>query len=384
MMQPNKITQGVLYLVIFAAPPASSAHDFIAGALTEGWDVYTFANPQAMPMLERSLIMRFTGSPVHSEEAFIKDLTTLPPADAIVVAPATFAAINQWASGTGETLAMYVLYEGNVQATPTIVAPCIRWQLAQHPVYVRSIARLKEWNVRLLYDAEKVLPSHMVSWKEILDELRKMQQDQYQHPVIQTDFFPEEIRTVAAAERYDLTSSYVARLAREGLVRARRVGRDWVIDEVALRNYLRERRKPGPKSRALKVYRGWREVHEGVRTLSVTVNGDPLPPFNRNGPGLPPGSYEWGYYGGGPSTLAVSILADYFGEKSPQGWASRETSQAMKYFQDFKVDVVGKFPPAQWELTSEQIEDWLEKQTEDENSATENQLENAQLPEALQ
>jgi len=62
-----------------------------------------------------------------------------------------------------------------------------------------------------------------------------------------TEHFLEEISTVTAAEKYKLTPSYVARLARTRIIRARKFGRDWIIDEEALRNYLAQPRKPGPK-----------------------------------------------------------------------------------------------------------------------------------------
>ena len=52
-----------------------------------------------------------------------------------------------------------------------------------------------------------------------------------------TEHFQEEISTVAAAEKYQLTPSYVARLARTQVIRARKFGRDWIIDEEALRHY---------------------------------------------------------------------------------------------------------------------------------------------------
>ena len=62
------------------------------------------------------------------------------------------------------------------------------------------------------------------------------------------EHFREEISTVAAAERYRLTPSYVARLARTHVIRARKFGRDWIVDEEALRAYLAQPHKPGPKS----------------------------------------------------------------------------------------------------------------------------------------
>jgi len=63
------------------------------------------------------------------------------------------------------------------------------------------------------------------------------------------EHFREEISTIAAAERYSLTPSYVARLARTHIIRARKFGRDWIVDEEALREYLTQPRKTGPKPR---------------------------------------------------------------------------------------------------------------------------------------
>ncbi len=59
--------------------------------------------------------------------------------------------------------------------------------------------------------------------------------------------FREEISTIAAAEKYSLTPSYVARLARTHVIRARKFGRDWIIDEETLRAYLAQPRRTGPK-----------------------------------------------------------------------------------------------------------------------------------------
>jgi excisionase family DNA binding protein len=62
------------------------------------------------------------------------------------------------------------------------------------------------------------------------------------------EHFHEEISTIEAAEKYQLTPSYVARLARTQVIRARKFGRDWIIDEEALRTYTAQPRKPGPKT----------------------------------------------------------------------------------------------------------------------------------------
>jgi excisionase family DNA binding protein len=61
--------------------------------------------------------------------------------------------------------------------------------------------------------------------------------------------FQEEISTIDASKKYNLTASYVARLARRNVIRARKFGRDWIIDEAALKIYITQPHKPGPKPR---------------------------------------------------------------------------------------------------------------------------------------
>src|SRR5215472_16954266 len=80
--------------------------------------------------------------------------------------------------------------------------------------------------------------------------------------------FREEISTVVAAEKYRLTPSYVARLARTHIIRARKFGRDWIIDEEALRHYLAQPRKPGPKPRPAK------EDTESVEMSTASQGGE--------------------------------------------------------------------------------------------------------------
>ncbi len=66
-----------------------------------------------------------------------------------------------------------------------------------------------------------------------------------------TEQFNTEISTVGAAEKYKLTPSYIARLARNKIIRARKFGRDWIVDEQGLQDYLAQPRRPGPKPRMM-------------------------------------------------------------------------------------------------------------------------------------
>src|SRR5262249_21350800 len=59
------------------------------------------------------------------------------------------------------------------------------------------------------------------------------------------------VSTIVAANRYHITRSYVARLARAGAISALKFGRDWLIDEASLQAYLSVPQKRGPKPKAI-------------------------------------------------------------------------------------------------------------------------------------
>lgn len=80
----------------------------------------------------------------------------------------------------------------------------------------------------------------------------------------------------------------------------------------------------------------------------VTVDGRPLAPrhdlMNHS-----PSGFEWGYGGSGPAQLALAILAHELGAR-----------KALKLYQDFKWDIIAQLNPNEWEITSEEIQRWLE------------------------
>lgn len=63
-----------------------------------------------------------------------------------------------------------------------------------------------------------------------------------------------------------------------------------------------------------------------------------------------PTGLSWGYAGSGPAQCALAILADYFNDVIAQ-----------EHYQDFKREVVAMLPNT-WELTGEQLEEWLSRQ----------------------
>ena len=56
---------------------------------------------------------------------------------------------------------------------------------------------------------------------------------------------PEEITTPEAMRRTGFGTTQIWRLIHEGKVKARKLGRDWFIEEKSLDTYMRTRRGPG-------------------------------------------------------------------------------------------------------------------------------------------
>jgi len=101
----------------------------------------------------------------------------------------------------------------------------------------------------------------------------------------------------------------------------------------------------------MKTYAGCREGY----AVDVTVNGRPLNPrldlWNHS-----PTGFEWGYCGSGPAQLALALLADHLADDE----------QALVFYQRFKWAVVVEFPRRRWTLTSQEIDDALQRIREQE------------------
>lgn len=92
-----------------------------------------------------------------------------------------------------------------------------------------------------------------------------------------------------------------------------------------------------------------------------------------------PTGLRWGYGGSGPADLALSILADHFGERPDRvqeylRGKSRLLSLAVRWHQQFKWDFIAVLPYHRdfpWTLTTAQIEQWYGDVTEKNNAAFE-------------
>lgn len=90
-------------------------------------------------------------------------------------------------------------------------------------------------------------------------------------------------------------------------------------------------------------------VYRGTNSHDVTVNGSPLHPctdvINHS-----PTGFAWGYAGSGPAQLALAIMCNEFGT---------DVQRHPAPYQEFKRDVVSSLERESFQLTSQDVINWL-------------------------
>jgi Flavoprotein len=110
----------VLYVIVCAAGPAGDVGRLVDLARERGWTVQIIATPSALAFINVPALETLTGRPVRSQYRSPGEPKT-PPADAIIVAPATYNTINKWANGTSDTYALGILAEAPGMSIPVVV-----------------------------------------------------------------------------------------------------------------------------------------------------------------------------------------------------------------------------------------------------------------------
>ena len=149
-----------LYLFGSAAPPVFDVAGVIESAQADGWDVCLGLTPTAARWLSDSLdgLAALTGHPVRWEYKLPGQPDVWPPADVIVVAPATFNTVNQWALGITGKFVVGVVAEGIGKAIPIVTMPCVNAAYMQHPQFERSVDTLRGAGVNVLYGEGGFVP----------------------------------------------------------------------------------------------------------------------------------------------------------------------------------------------------------------------------------
>jgi hypothetical protein len=148
----------VLYIVACGGYVAGQLEPLIGSSQRAGWDVCVIASPSAVPFMDRDQLEALTGHVVRSEFRKPGEPDPIPAGDAIVVVPATFNTINKWAHGSSDTVALGILNEAVGAGLPIVAVPTPNAALAGHPAFLASVATLRSWGVRVLFDPQRFPP----------------------------------------------------------------------------------------------------------------------------------------------------------------------------------------------------------------------------------
>jgi hypothetical protein len=167
----------VLYLISCGS---SSALEMVEPAVVAcqaaGWDVCVLTTPMGKQFLNMPRLHQLTGHPVRSEYKQWDMPDVLPRADAIIVYPASFRTINNWAAGNSDTAAVGILCEYLGLRMPIVAVPCLRTGsgLDTHPVFLESIRKLNAWGACVLYEPEKYPIRNQIPIEVALKELEQL------------------------------------------------------------------------------------------------------------------------------------------------------------------------------------------------------------------
>jgi phosphopantothenoylcysteine synthetase/decarboxylase len=169
--------KGVLSVVVSGAAPAADAGSLVKQALERGWTVQVIATPSALNFFDPAQVEALTGSPVRSRHRTPGEPRSRVP-DALVVAPATFNLINQWALGIADSYALAVLAEQTGMGLPIVALPCVSKPLASRPQFARSLQALRVEGVSVLLGPGGTTPpgasEESFPWQLALDEAYSM------------------------------------------------------------------------------------------------------------------------------------------------------------------------------------------------------------------
>ncbi|WP_416903031.1 flavoprotein [Micromonospora echinospora] len=159
VVPPARDRRQVLYVIVCGSPLAGRVGHLVKLAQRDGWDVCLVATPDGAKFVDAPALARLTGHPVRTSYKQPQDPDVLPPADAMVVCPATVNTVNKWAAGITDTLALGLLVEAQGLGVPIVAVPFTNNAMATHPAFRAALDRLREWGVTVLF-GDDVYPLH--------------------------------------------------------------------------------------------------------------------------------------------------------------------------------------------------------------------------------
>ena len=176
----------VLYVIVCGAGPAGQVTRLISYARSRGWNPYLIATPAALDFIDVPELESQTGHPVRTEyqtSGTAASGRSLPKADAIIVAPATYNTVNKWANGISDNFALGILAEAVGLHIPVVVLPFVNSALAAHPTFRRSVALLRDTGIDVIHGPGRLEPHppgtgastfETFPWHQALDEADRL------------------------------------------------------------------------------------------------------------------------------------------------------------------------------------------------------------------
>ena len=157
----------VLTVIVCGAGPASEVGQLIKLAQEHHWTVQVVATPAALSLLDVPAIEALSGGPVRSQYRKPGESRS-SPADAIIVAPATYNTINKWAQGISDTYALGILAETTALGVPIVVLPFVNSALAARSPFRRCVDELRREGVHILLGPGGIEPHEPHKGSELI------------------------------------------------------------------------------------------------------------------------------------------------------------------------------------------------------------------------
>lgn len=162
------MSRKLLYAVVCGAGPASHVDRLVTIAHDRDWDVQVIATPAGLDFIDVPALEAQTGNRVRSNYRKPGEPRS-KPADAIMVAPATYNTINKLALGISDTYALGVLAEAIGLGLPIVILPFVNSALASRLPLDRSIGQLRGEGVRVYFGPEMIEPHEPHTGDQLLD-----------------------------------------------------------------------------------------------------------------------------------------------------------------------------------------------------------------------